>query len=144
MTHQKIIFCRKFAIKTFRATVANADIGSPKSLGTFLKKMFISNVSEIRTKSYGPNYAKFRTFWPKNKTKQQQHNNNTTTTTTKQTNKQKTKQNKTKTAFLKPFLTKHWRHFGRRFCGWNYCLMLKYYFEDYHLSVFQKIRHSDT
>ena len=26
----------------------------------------------------------------------------------------------------KPFLTKCWRHFERRFCDWNNCLMLSY------------------
>ena len=26
----------------------------------------------------------------------------------------------------KPFLTKYWRHFERRFCDWNNCLMLSY------------------
>ena len=24
--------------------------------------------------------------------------------------------------FLEQFLTKHWRHFGKRFCSWNKCL----------------------
>ena len=33
-----------------------------------------------------------------------------------------------KPGFLKPFLTKLWRHFGRRFCSWNNCLMLNYWF----------------
>ena len=48
----------------------------------------------------------------------------------------------TKSGFLKPFLTKHWRHFGRRFCSWNNCLMTNYWFL-YHLSVF-RLRQSDT
>ena len=30
------------------------------------------------------------------------------------------------------------------FLIWNYCLMLNYVFKDYHLSVFQKLQHSDT
>ena len=40
--------------------------------------------------------------------------------------------------FLKPFSTKRWRHFWRRFCSWNNCLILSYSFLDYYLSVFQK------
>ena len=36
-------------------------------------------------------------------------------------------------------LTKHERHFGRRFCDWNNCLMQYCQFKDYHLSVFKKI-----
>ena len=35
----KSIFCSNFAIKTFRATVANADLGSLKFLHTFLKNV---------------------------------------------------------------------------------------------------------
>ena len=42
------------------------------------------------------------------------------------------------------FLTKRWRHFGRRFCSWNNYFILNYEFEDYHLSVFQKLRSSET
>ena len=38
-------------------------------------------------------------------------------------------------------LTKRWRHFGRRFCVWNKYLMLSYWYPDYHLSVFQKLRY---
>ena len=50
-----------------------------------------------------------------------------------------------KNGFLKLFLTKRWRHFERRSCSWNnYSLMLNYWFLDYHLSVFQKLRYSDT
>ena len=45
--------------------------------------------------------------------------------------------------FFLPFLTKRWRH-GRRLYCWNYCLMLNYLSKDYHLSVFQKLRHSNT
>ena len=45
-----------------------------------------------------------------------------------------------KPVVLKSFLTKRWRHFGRRFCSWNNCSMLSYQFPDYHLSVFQKLR----
>ena len=33
-----------------------------------------------------------------------------------------------KPGFFKPFLTNRWRHFGRRFCGWNNCLMVNYCF----------------
>ena len=32
-----------------------------------------------------------------------------------------------KKSFLKPVLTKRWRHFGRRFCDWNNCLLLNYF-----------------
>ena len=42
-----------------------------------------------------------------------------------------------KMGFLKPFLTKCWHHCRRCFCSWYNCLMLKYWFPDYHLSVFQ-------
>ena len=35
---------------------------------------------------------------------------------------------KKKPGFLKPFLTNRWRHFERRFCGWNNCLTLNYCF----------------
>ena len=45
----------------------------------------------------------------------------------------KTKQNKTKRGFLKPFLTKRWGHFGRCFYSWN-SFMLSYQFEDYQCS----------
>ena len=38
MTDRKINFCSKFAVKKLRATVANADIRSLKSLFTFLQK----------------------------------------------------------------------------------------------------------
>ena len=50
-------------LKLIRATAANADIGSLKSLDTFLKKMFVPCASEIWTKSYGPNYTKFWDFY---------------------------------------------------------------------------------
>ena len=36
MPNQKIIFYSKFAVETLRATVANADIGSRKSLQLYL------------------------------------------------------------------------------------------------------------
>ena len=44
-----------------------------------------------------------------------------------------------RTGFFKTILAKRWRHFGRRFCtmSWNKCLMLNYWFPDYHLSVTQ-------
>ena len=45
--------------------------------------------------------------------------------------------------FLKPFLTKPWRHFARRFCTYNNCLMVNCWFLDYSLSVFQKLWWSD-
>ena len=32
-----------------------------------------------------------------------------------------------KTGFITIFFTKSWLHFGRRFCSWNYCLMLYNY-----------------
>ena len=38
----------------------------------------------------------------------------------------------------KTYLTEGWRYFGRHFCWWNSCLMLKYQFPDYHLSVFNQ------
>ena len=54
-------------LQLFRATVANPDIGSLKSLHTFLKKMFVPYASEVRTKSYGPNYTEVWAFWKKKK-----------------------------------------------------------------------------
>ena len=38
-----------------------------------------------------------------------------------------------KKKMVKQFLTKCWRHFGRRFCDWKNCFMLKYWFKDYHI-----------
>ena len=43
----KSIFAVNLPLKLFRATVANADIGSLKSFHTFLKKMFVPYASEI-------------------------------------------------------------------------------------------------
>ena len=51
---------------------------------------------------------------------------------------------KKKNVILKLFLTNRWRHFVRRFCTWNNCLMLNHQFPDYHLSVFQKLWQPDT
>ena len=90
----KSIFTVNLPLELFRVTIANADIESLKSLHTFLKKMFVPHASKIWTKSYGPNYKKFWAFWQKKK------------------------------QVLKPFLTKHWRYFGRCFCSWNNCLIL--------------------
>ena len=70
--------------------------------------MFAPYASEIWTKSYGPNYTKFWAFLTKKE-------------------KQKTKPKKKKKVFFfyNHIMTKCWRHFGRRFCSWNYCLMLE-------------------
>ena len=54
-----------YGIRGRLATVANADIGSLKSLHEFLQKMFVPHASEILIKSYGPNCAKFWAFWQK-------------------------------------------------------------------------------
>ena len=48
------------------------------------------------------------------------------------------------TKLLTIFDTKCWRHFERHFCDWSNCLMLRYSFKDYHLSLSQKLRNSDT
>ena len=46
--NQKINFCNKFAVKTLPCNhIANADIGSLKSLYTLLKKIFVQHASEI-------------------------------------------------------------------------------------------------
>ena len=55
-------FAVNLSLKLFPITVADADIGSPKSLHTFLKKMFVPQASDIWTKSYGQNYTKFWAF----------------------------------------------------------------------------------
>ena len=92
----KSILAANLPLKLFRATVAYADIGSLKSLHTFLKnvctiykwnlnKIVLSKLHEIR---------RFLTKKP--------------------------------VFFLQPFLTKSWRHFGRRFGKWNYFLMLTF------------------
>ena len=47
MPYRKIIFAVNLPLKLFRATVANADIGSLKSFHTFLTIMFVPHVSEI-------------------------------------------------------------------------------------------------
>ena len=53
-------------LKLFRATVANADTESQKSLHTFLRKCLSHmHASEIWTKSYGLNYTKLWGFWQK-------------------------------------------------------------------------------
>ena len=57
----KSVFAVNLPLKLFSATVANADIGSLKSLHTSLK-MFVPHASEVRTKSYGPNYTKILNF----------------------------------------------------------------------------------
>ena len=66
MPDRKIYFCSKFAVKTLRATVANADIGSLyKSLSKHPLKMFVPHASEIWSKSYGPIYTELWAFWKK-------------------------------------------------------------------------------
>ena len=57
------MFTVNLPLKLFRATVANADIESPKSLHTFLK-MFVPQASEIWTNSYGQNRQNYTNFWP--------------------------------------------------------------------------------
>ena len=47
--------------------------------------------------------------------------------------------------YKKPFhminiLTYRKRHFERGFCKWNNFMMLKYLIQDFHLSLFQKLR----
>ena len=61
----KSIFCSKFAVKTLRATVANADIGSLKSLHTFLKNKTKTKTNRQTQKT------------KQNKTKQKQKQNKT-------------------------------------------------------------------
>ena len=43
----KSIFAANLPLKLFHSTVANADIGSLKSLHIFLTKMFVPHASEI-------------------------------------------------------------------------------------------------
>ena len=99
----KSIFAVNLPSELFRVTVANADIGSIKSLHTLIWKLFVPHANKIWTKSYGPNYTKFWAFWQKKKTKQ---------------NKTKTKTNKNKnknTGFFKTIfdkqLTPCWKTF---------------------------------
>ena len=47
MPDRKINFYSKFAVKLFHVTVANADIGSLKSLRTFHEKMCVPHASEF-------------------------------------------------------------------------------------------------
>ena len=58
MPDRKINFCSKFAIKTPPDTIANADIGSLKSLHTFLKTCLYHMLMKFEQ-----NCA----FWPKKK-----------------------------------------------------------------------------
>ena len=61
---QKInIFAVNLPLKLFLATVANADMGSLKSLHTIPLKMFVHMLVRIWTKSYGPNYHDYTKFW---------------------------------------------------------------------------------
>ena len=87
MPDRKINSCSKFSVKLFRATIANADIRSLKSLhtlfDTYLDHMLVKFLKNI---VWSEIYKILRFL-------------------------------KKKTGVLKPFLTKRWRHFGRRFCS---------------------------
>ena len=52
----KLIWAVNLPLKLFRVIVANADIGSLKSLHTFLNKIFAPHAGE---KSCVPNFTKF-------------------------------------------------------------------------------------
>ena len=59
------IYCEKWcSYRVFYVTIANADIGSLKSLHT-LFKVFEPHAGKIWTKSYGSNYTNFLSFLPK-------------------------------------------------------------------------------
>ena len=58
----KSIFAVNLPLKLFRATVANADIGSVKSLHTFLKKYLYPMLVKFGKKLYGHKYTKFCAF----------------------------------------------------------------------------------
>ena len=80
MQYRKIISAVNLPLKLIRATVVNADIGSLRSLHTFLIFFFFffTHTSEIWTKSYGPNYTKFWAFRQKKKSLMQIINFKTT------------------------------------------------------------------
>ena len=101
----KSIFAVNLLLKLFLATVANADIGSLKSLHTFLKECLYHML------------VKFEQNWMVQ-----------TTWNFEPFDKKKKKKKKKKTCFLKPFLSKRSRHFGRRFCSWNIYLFCKHIF----------------
>ena len=54
-----------FSDRAFYVTIADADIGSLKSLHTLFDKVFGPHAGRIWTKSYGPNYTEFWAFWQK-------------------------------------------------------------------------------
>ena len=84
-----------FELKLFRVTVANANIGSLKSLPTLFDMCRTTcwwNLNKI-VKSYGQKYKKI-SFVTENR------------------------------VYLKLLSTKLWRYLGRYFCSWNNCWML--------------------
>ena len=95
-------------LKLFSATVANADIGSLKSFHTLFDKYLDHMLMKSEQNCMGQTTRNFKLF-DKKQTKKQ--------TKQKQTNKQTNTQTNKQTGFLKPFLTKRWCHFGRRFCS---------------------------
>ena len=116
----KSVFAVNLQLKLFPATVASADIGSLKSLHTFLKKCLYHMLVTFEQNRMVKLQEIYFEFFDKKQTNKQ--------TKTKNNNNNK-KQNKTKqnkNRFLKTILTQRWRHFGRRFCSWNNCLMLNY------------------
>ena len=107
----KSIFAVNLPLKFFHA-IANAGIGSLKSLH-ILKKCFYHMLLKFQQNRMVQTTRNFELF---------------------------DEELFCFVVFFWPFLTKRWRYFGRRSCSWNNCLMLNYWFPDYHLSVFQRLR----
>ena len=63
------IIAVKLSLKLFPVAVANADIGSIKSLHTLFDKYLDYMLVKFEQKLYGPNYAKFWAFDKKKKKK---------------------------------------------------------------------------
>ena len=107
----KPIFAVNLPLKLLRVTVANANTESLKSLHTSFYTYLDCMLCEIWTKSYGSKWTQFDLL------------------------------DKTPSSLKKKtFLIKSWRHFVRRFCGWNNnYLMVTYQFSYYHFSMFHKL-----
>ena len=95
MPDQKIIFAVNLPLKLFRATVANADIRSLKSLHIFLTKCLYHMPVKFEKNSMVQTTPNCEPF-DKNKTKTKQNKTKQNKTKQNKTKQNKTKQNKTK------------------------------------------------
>ena len=91
--YSKICSCR-----VFHFTTADADIGSLKSLHTFLNENWYHMLEKFEQNCIVRTAQNFKLFDSPKKNGW-------------------------------PFLIKRWRHFERRFCCWNNCLMLNNLFD---------------